>query len=82
MQFIPFSSQTRMSGVDYNKTAIRKGAAEAVFTYMKEMGNQVSEELIAKVDQISRSGGTPLVVTESGKALGVIYLKGYCKRRN
>ena len=79
MQFIPFSSQTRMSGVDYNQTEIRKGAAESVFAYMNEMGNQVSEELIAKVDEISRSGGTPLVVTKNGKALGVIYLKDIVK---
>ncbi|MDD1730510.1 MAG: potassium-transporting ATPase subunit KdpB [Methanospirillum sp.] len=79
MQFIPFSSHTRMSGVIYNQTEIRKGAAEAVFAYMKAAGHQVSEDLIAKVDTISRSGGTPLVVTKNGKALGVIYLKDIVK---
>lgn len=79
MHFIPFSSFTRMSGVDYNQTEIRKGAAEAVFSYMKEKGHQVSEELIAKVDEISRLGGTPLVVAKNGKALGVIYLKDIIK---
>jgi K+-transporting ATPase ATPase B chain len=79
MKFIPFSSHTRMSGVNFDQTEIRKGSAEAVFGYMKEAGNQVSEELIAKVGEISRSGGTPLVVTKNGKALGVIYLKDIVK---
>ncbi|HWQ63570.1 MAG TPA: potassium-transporting ATPase subunit KdpB [Methanospirillum sp.] len=79
MKFIPFSSQTRMSGVDINGNEIRKGAAEAVYAYMKEKGSSVSDELISKVDAISRAGGTPLVVTKNGKALGVIYLKDIVK---
>ena len=58
---------------------IRKGAAEAVFTYLKERGNQVSEKLSQEVDVISRSGGTPLVVIKDGRALGVIYLKDIVK---
>ncbi|WP_319580802.1 potassium-transporting ATPase subunit KdpB [uncultured Methanospirillum sp.] len=79
MQFIPFSSHTRMSGVTVSGREIRKGAAEAVYNYMKEKGTQVSDDLISKVDEISRAGGTPLVVTRDGKALGVIYLKDIVK---
>jgi K+-transporting ATPase ATPase B chain len=79
MQFIPFSSHTRMSGVDITGTQIRKGAAEAVFTYMKQQGNEVSDQLTHEVDTISQSGGTPLVVAKNGKALGVIYLKDIVK---
>ncbi len=79
MQFIPFSSHTRMSGVDYDQTQIRKGSAEAVFAYMNERGNPASDELKEKVEGISRSGGTPLVVTKNGRALGVIYLKDIVK---
>lgn len=79
MQFIPFSSQTRMSGVNIGTTMIRKGAAEAVFDSMIQAGHQVSEELSRKVDSISRAGGTPLVVTRDGKALGVVYLKDIVK---
>ena len=79
MKFIPFSSQTRMSGVDIAGTEIRKGASEAVFEYMKQSGNQVSDQLTREIETISRSGGTPLVVTKNGKALGVIYLKDIVK---
>jgi K+-transporting ATPase ATPase B chain len=79
MQFIPFSSHIRMSGVDFAGTQIRKGAAEAVFEYMKQWGNQVSDQLTLETDTISRSGGTPLVVAKNGKALGVIFLKDIVK---
>lgn len=79
MQFIPFSSHTRMSGVDIGATVIRKGAADSVFAHIRENGNAVSENLISEVEKISRSGGTPLVVTKDGRALGVIYLKDIVK---
>ena len=79
MQFIPFSSHTRISGVNIAETEIRKGAADSIFAYIKGQGNQVSEELISKVDTISRAGGTPLVVAKNGKALGVVYLKDIVK---
>jgi len=79
MQFIPFSSHTRMSGVTVNGREIRKGAADAVYNYMKEKGTHVSDDLISNVDEISRAGGTPLVVTRDGIALGVIYLKDIVK---
>src|SRR5208337_1766112 len=65
MQFIPFSSYTRMSGVDYNDVQIRKGAADAMFTRIQEHGGIVSEQLEEVVKDISRAGGTPLVVTRN-----------------
>ncbi len=79
MQFIPFSSQTRMSGVNQGELQIRKGAADALFKYIECSGNTVSDELRQTVDTISRTGGTPLVVAQNGKALGVIHLKDIVK---
>ncbi|MEI6839706.1 MAG: potassium-transporting ATPase subunit KdpB [Methanomicrobiales archaeon] len=79
MQFIPFSSHTRMSGVNIGPISIRKGAADAIALYMEAEGNRVSPDLKAKVDAISGSGGTPLVVAKDGKALGVIHLKDVVK---
>jgi K+-transporting ATPase ATPase B chain len=79
MQFIPFSSHTRMSGVDQGVVQIRKGAADAIFMHIREHGNAISEQLKGEVDVIARAGGTPLVVTKNGKALGVIYLKDIVK---
>jgi len=79
MQFIPFSSHTRMSGVNIGPISIRKGAADAIALYMEAEGNSVSPDLKAKVDAISGSGGTPLVVAKDGKALGVIHLKDVVK---
>jgi K+-transporting ATPase ATPase B chain len=79
MQFIAFSSHTRMSGVDIGPVSIRKGATDAIAHYMTENGNSVSPDLKAKVEAISGSGGTPLVVAKDGKALGVIHLKDVVK---
>jgi K+-transporting ATPase ATPase B chain len=80
MHFIPFSSHTRMSGVDYGEVHIRKGAAEAVFAHIQRCGqSSISEELKHAVDTIAQAGGTPLVVTKDGKALGVIHLKDIVK---
>jgi K+-transporting ATPase ATPase B chain len=79
MQFIPFSSHTRMSGVDRGDVHIRKGAADAIFAYIRENGNGISDQLKGEVDAVARAGGTPLVVTKNGKALGVIYLKDIVK---
>jgi K+-transporting ATPase ATPase B chain len=79
MQFIPFSSHTRMSGVDQGEVHIRKGAADAMFAHIREYGNTISDQLKAEVDVIARAGGTPLVVSKNGKALGVIYLKDIVK---
>jgi K+-transporting ATPase ATPase B chain len=113
--FVPFTAQTRMSGVDLyaepqpqvaskNELAlagrlkavpapqslatestghpirsIRKGAAEAVAKLVKENGGKVDQSLMNKVDEISRQGGTPLLVADGGRALGVIQLKDIVK---
>ncbi len=79
MKFIPFSSHTRMSGVDIGLTEIRKGASDAVYSYIRNAGNTVSPELEEEVEKISRAGGTPLVVAKNGHALGVVYLKDIVK---
>jgi K+-transporting ATPase ATPase B chain len=79
-RFIPFTAQTRMSGVDLNGFEIRKGAADAIQNYISQNGGQMPAEVRAAVDQIARSGGTPLVVAEKARgALGVIELKDVVK---
>jgi potassium-transporting ATPase ATP-binding subunit len=78
--FIPFSAQTRMSGVDLNGFEIRKGAVDAVSNYLSQNGRPMPTEVRSVVDDISRSGGTPLVVAEKNRgALGVIELKDIVK---
>lgn len=79
MQFVPFTSQTRMSGVDTGDLRIRKGAADAMFAHIESAGNAVSDELRKEVEKISYAGGTPLVVARNGKALGVVHLKDIVK---
>jgi K+-transporting ATPase ATPase B chain len=77
--FIPFSAQTRMSGVDIGGRRIRKGAADQVVHFVKENHGTPPTDLQAIVERIARSGGTPLVVADESKALGVIYLKDVVK---
>src|SRR6202522_3873744 len=77
--FIPFSAVTRMSGVDMDGRKIRKGARDAIVKYIKEAGGQVPHEPMEAVDRISNSGGTPLLVAEDARALGVIHLKDIVK---
>jgi len=77
--FIPFSAQTRMSGVDIGGRRIRKGAAEQVMHFVQENNGTRPTDLKAIVERIARSGGTPLVVADESKALGVIYLKDVVK---
>ncbi len=78
--FVPFTAQTRMSGVDLNGFEVRKGAAEAVHNYLFQNGREVPPEVKATVERIARSGGTPLVVAEKRRgALGVIELKDVVK---
>jgi K+-transporting ATPase ATPase B chain len=79
MQFIPFSSSTRMSGVNSGDARIRKGAADVMFTHIEQCGRPVSQNLKQEVDTIAAAGGTPLVVTKNGTALGVIHLKDVVK---
>jgi potassium-transporting ATPase ATP-binding subunit len=78
-QFIPFSAQTRMSGADLDGRRIRKGAAEAVATWVREQGGLVPAQLNRMVEEIARSGGTPLVVADGPRALGVVHLKDIVK---
>jgi K+-transporting ATPase ATPase B chain len=79
MHFIPFSAQTRMSGIDLDGLSIRKGAADAMMTYIQQQGKPVPPEVRRTVDDIARVGGTPLVVARNGEALGVIHLKDIVK---
>jgi K+-transporting ATPase ATPase B chain len=79
-EFVPFTAQTRMSGVNLNGFEIRKGAADAIADYIRQNGGDLDKEIQATVDQIARSGGTPLVVAEKRRgALGVIELKDIVK---
>ena len=77
--FIPFSAQTRMSGVDLDGRKIRKGADDTIFAFVEAHGGKVPERVKNEVDAIATSGGTPLVVAEGGRALGVIRLKDIVK---
>jgi K+-transporting ATPase ATPase B chain len=77
--FIPFTAQTRMSGVDFDGREVRKGAADAIEKYLSTDGNPATNELREIVNKISRDGGTPLVVSEDRVALGVIQLKDIIK---
>ena len=83
--FIPFTAQTRMSGLDVRDRQIRKGAAEAVRGWVTEQGGTPSAELDRIVERIARSGATPLAVADGPRLLGVIELKdvvkqGICER--
>ena len=78
-EFIPFSAQTRMSGVNLNGRHVRKGAADAVAKFVSEAGGKIPADLTSIVADISRSGGTPLVVADGPRALGVIHLKDVIK---
>ncbi len=77
--FIPFSAQTRMSGVDMDGASIRKGASDAMIAYIKEQGKSIPTDLERQVEIIARNGGTPLVVSCNGEAWGVIHLKDIVK---
>jgi K+-transporting ATPase ATPase B chain len=78
--FVPFTAQTRMSGVDLNGFEIRKGSTDAITGYLTQNGRSVPAEVQSTVEQIARSGGTPLVVAEKTRgALGVIELKDVVK---
>jgi K+-transporting ATPase ATPase B chain len=77
--FIPFTAQTRMSGVDLDGRRIRKGATESVVEFVQEQGGNIPPELTETTQRISRSGGTPLVVADRGRVLGVIHLKDVVK---
>ncbi len=78
-EFVPFSATTRMSGIEVDGRSIRKGAADAIARYLVEHGGSVPDAVRNDVEEIARKGGTPLVVAENGRVLGVIYLKDVVK---
>jgi potassium-transporting ATPase ATP-binding subunit len=79
LEFIPFSAETRMSGVQTNGTSIRKGASDAIQTWVGGRGGAFPAGLQDAVDVVARAGGTPLVVARDAQALGVIHLKDVVK---
>ena len=78
-EFVPFSAATRMSGVNMGNRIIRKGSTDAIAAFLKERGGQLPSEVRDAVEVVARSGGTPLVVAENDRALGVIHLKDIVK---
>ncbi|MEN9678114.1 MAG: potassium translocating ATPase, subunit, partial [Verrucomicrobiota bacterium] len=84
-QFVPFTAQSRMSGVDFAAVpggasrSIRKGAADSVKHWVLQMGGDYPDPVAESVDEVARQGGTPLVVAEGAEVLGVIFLKDVVK---
>ncbi len=78
-EFVPFTAQTRMSGVNLPGTRIRKGSVDAIARFLEEQGSALPQKVRDSVERIARDGGTPLVVAENANALGVIYLKDIVK---
>ncbi len=78
-RFVPFTAQTRMSGVDFDHTQIRKGAADAIEIYVKALGGHFPARTRTVVDDISKQGGTPLVVASGASVVGVVELKDIVK---
>jgi K+-transporting ATPase ATPase B chain len=77
--FVPFTAQTRMSGVDIDSRRVRKGAADAIEDFVRGMGGKLPAGVRAEVDRIARGGGTPLVVADGAKVLGTVQLKDIVK---
>ena len=78
-EFVPFTAQTRMSGVNLDGHQLRKGAGDAVVSFIEAEGGQAPPELRAELDRIGREGETPLAVARDSQVLGVIYLKDTIK---
>jgi len=78
-EFVPFSAITRMSGINMGTRMIRKGATDAIAAFLKENGGILPDQVQTDVETVARSGGTPLVVAEGSRALGVIHLKDIVK---
>lgn len=78
-QFVHFSAQTRMSGIDMGGTPIRKGAADAIRKYVEGLGGTFPSAVQATVDEVARRGSTPLVVAEGIRVFGVVELKDIVK---
>jgi K+-transporting ATPase ATPase B chain len=78
-EFVPFTAQTRMSGVDFDGRRLRKGAGDAIVSLIKREGGSPPPELEGQLERIGREGGTPLAVSRDHQVLGVIYLKDTIK---
>jgi K+-transporting ATPase ATPase B chain len=77
--FVPFTAQTRMSGVNLNGRQVRKGAADAIEAHVRGAGGQLPPDVRASVDQVAKQGATPLVVADGSRVMGVIQLKDIVK---
>jgi len=78
--FMPFSAETRMSGINWNGRSIRKGAHDAIAEFVKSNGGTMPDGIRAAVESIAKEGGTPLVVAEGSTVLGAIRLKDVLKK--
>ncbi|MGG3833968.1 potassium-transporting ATPase subunit KdpB [Geobacillus thermocatenulatus] len=78
-EFIPFSAETRMSGMDVKGVAYRKGAVDAIARHVKQLGGRIPADLKDKSEQVAKKGGTPLAVSVGDRIVGVIYLKDTVK---
>ncbi len=78
-RFVPFTAETRMSGVDLDGRSIRKGAADAIERYVEEQGGHFPSAVRERVEEVAKGGGTPLVVADGDRVLGVIQLKDIVK---
>ena len=78
-EFVPFSATTRMSGINMANRIIRKGSTDAIAAFLKQHGGTLPDRVRKDVETVARSGGTPLVVAEGSRALGVIHLKDIVK---
>jgi potassium-transporting ATPase ATP-binding subunit len=78
-RFVPFTAQTRMSGVDLDGRRLRKGAGDAVIAFVSDEGGRAPAELQPVLDRIGREGGTPLAVARDAQVMGVVYLKDTIK---
>ena len=78
-EFVPFTAQTRMSGIDWKGQQIRKGASDAVYAWIEDLGGKKPADVDALVHSVSEQGGTPLVVARDQQILGVINLKDIVK---
>lgn len=79
LEFVPFTAQTRMSGVNVGSRQLRKGALDSIEKFVVGLGGEMPAEVVKAAEKIARSGGTPLVVCENAKVIGVIYLKDVVK---
>jgi K+-transporting ATPase ATPase B chain len=77
--FVPFTAQTRMSGIDLGERRIRKGAPDAIDAWLRAHGQPLDRQIRAFIDQVASKGATPLVVAENGRPLGVVELRDIVK---